>query len=101
MIEFATGPPRSCRAVGVVDGVDHAPQVAVAGPERDFKDATGAVERDPKLLRDLLDEVHVHLSAHALLMIACRGREDPVRDGPESTHGPPFGIPRPHGLRVD
>src|SRR5690606_10074900 len=61
MIEFATGPPRSCRAVSVVDGVDHALQVAVAGAERDFKDAAGSIERNPQLLRDLLDEIHVHL----------------------------------------
>src|SRR5690606_40991969 len=35
------------------------------------------------------------------ILIACSSREDPVRDGPESTHGPSLGIPRPHGLRVD
>src|SRR5690606_37824254 len=101
MIEVATGPPRTCRAVGVVDGVDHALQVAVAGPEGHLEHATGAVDRDTQLLRNLLDEVHVQLSGHAFLVITGCGGEDPVRDGLESAHGPPFGVPRAYGLRVD
>src|SRR5690606_15805294 len=92
MIEFATGPPRSCRAVSVVDGVDHALQVAVARPEGHLHNAPSPVEGNAQLLCDLLDEVHVHLSGHALLVVASRCGEDPVCDGLKSTHGPPFGI---------
>src|SRR5690606_19671808 len=54
MIEFATGPPRSCRAVSVVDGVDHALQVAVARPEGHLHNAPSPVEGNAQLLCDLL-----------------------------------------------